>query len=128
MPRTRPPPPGGFPMASTPEGSSPPGDRRARRKRPAPPTIDLKATEVPSEPPAASAEGSPSGEASASDEVSPAGDSASATEAARVPESEEAAWVAVPEQPAAVSQVESATEKETPVAADSDQPSDATGQ
>ncbi|MFL5067964.1 MAG: hypothetical protein ACJ8D9_00070, partial [Xanthobacteraceae bacterium] len=97
-------------MASTPEGSSPPGDRRARRKRPAPPTIDLKATEVPSEPPPAASAASPppSGEASGSDEVSPAGDSASATEAARGPQSEEAAWVAVPE-PAAVSKVESST-------------------
>ncbi|MFL6974567.1 MAG: COG4223 family protein [Xanthobacteraceae bacterium] len=116
-------------MASTPEGSSPPGDRRARRKRPAPPTIDLKATEVPSEPPpAASAASPPSGEASASDEVSPAGDSASATEAARGPQSEEAAWVAVPEPPAAVSKVESSTDTESSVAAaDSDQPSDATG-
>ena len=37
-------------MASTPDGSSPPEDKRGRRKRPAPPTIDLTATEVASEP------------------------------------------------------------------------------
>ena len=116
-------------MASTPEGSSPPGDRRSRRKRPAPPTIDLKATEVPSEPPPAASP--PSGQASAPEEVraAPAGEPETKADAPRVPESEEAAWVAVPEPPAAVSQVEAATETESSVAAtDSDQSSDATGQ
>src|SRR5512132_83276 len=98
-----------IPMASTPEGSPPPGDQRSRRKRPAPPTIDLTATEVASGPPrAAPAEAPPAAQAPAPEEArgAPAGEPETA--AGRVPESESAAWVAVPEPPAAVAQVESA--------------------
>jgi hypothetical protein len=102
-------------MASTPEGSSPPEDRRSRRKRPAPPTIDLTATEVASESPRAGpAEAPPSGQAPAPEEIGGA-PAEPETAAAGVPESESAAWVAVPDPPAAVAQVESATERETPV-------------
>jgi hypothetical protein len=114
-------------MARTPEGSSPPGDRPARRKRPAPPTIDLTATEVASEgPPPAPGEAPPSAQASAPDQPGAAPAGAPETKAPDVPETESAAWVAVPEPPAAVSKVESSTGPETAAAAaDSDQPTEA---
>src|ERR1044072_1281277 len=75
-------PPGGFVMASTPEGSSPPGDRRGRRKRPGPPTIDLKGTEVASETPPAGVDEAPNPPA---EQPGSAGDAAAAPQPESTP-------------------------------------------